>query len=110
TVSTEAEWLDVEPHEGYFSVVIRPRPGTNRANVVVRDRATGATKTLRVRVRAGGEPPSSSSSSDALPREPAPPGAKPDAGGERARAPLGRLTGRNRTLAIAGAAVVTVLV
>ena len=51
SVDTEAGWLDLESHEGYFSVVLRPRPGTNRANVVVRDRATGATRTLRVKVR-----------------------------------------------------------
>jgi len=51
SVSTEAEWIRVEPHEGYFSVALHPLPGTNRANVVVRNRDTGATRTMRVRVR-----------------------------------------------------------
>ncbi len=57
SVDTSSDWLEVEAHDGYFSVVLRPVPGTNRANVVVRDRATGATRTLRVRVRVREEEP-----------------------------------------------------
>ncbi|MDQ6796623.1 MAG: caspase family protein [Actinomycetota bacterium] len=121
SVSTEAEWLEVEPHEGYFSVVLHPVAGTNRANVVVRDRQSGVTRTMRVRVRVGppGAPPEPSSGSGAppVPLVPAEPvadetsrgGAKAGRAREPRRPLLRRLRGRSRTLAVVGSAVVVVL-
>jgi hypothetical protein len=56
TVTTEADWIDLEPQAGSFRLTMRPRPGVNRANVVVRDRGRGGTRTLRVSVRVRGGP------------------------------------------------------
>ncbi len=124
SVSTEAGWIDVEPHEGYFSVVLHPEPGTNRANVVVRARQSGATRTMRVRVRVvdtdadashgpavgGGKPPGGVSVAAA---EPVGAGGS-DAGPEAGRSPgeaglLQRLSGRNRAVALIGTGLVVVL-
>jgi len=58
TVTTEADWIDLEPQAGFFRLAIRPRPGNNRATVLVRDRGRGGSRTLRVSVwvRARTEP------------------------------------------------------
>jgi class 3 adenylate cyclase len=58
TVTTEADWIELEPQPGCFRLTMRPRPGVNRANVLVRDRGRGGSRTLRVsvRVRARREP------------------------------------------------------
>jgi hypothetical protein len=50
TATTEADWIDLEPQTGFFRLTMRPRPGVNRANVLVRDRGRGGSHTLRVRV------------------------------------------------------------
>ena len=50
TVTTEADWIDLEPQTGFFRLTMHPRPGVNRANVLVRDRGRGGSQTLRVRV------------------------------------------------------------
>jgi hypothetical protein len=50
TVSTEADWVDLESQPGWFRVTLHPRPGVNRANVVVRDRRGGGSRVLRVHV------------------------------------------------------------
>ena len=52
-VRSEAPWLDVDRRERSFTIDFRPQPGVNRANVVVVDRATGDTATLRIRVEVG---------------------------------------------------------
>ena len=51
TVTTEADWIELEPQAGCFRLTMRPRPGVNRANVLVRDRGRGGSRTLRVSVR-----------------------------------------------------------
>jgi Caspase domain len=51
TVTTEADWIELEPQAGFFRLTMRPRPGVNRANVLVRDRGRGGSRTLRVSVR-----------------------------------------------------------
>jgi class 3 adenylate cyclase len=51
TVTTEADWIELEPQAGFFRLTMRPRPGDNRANVLVRDRGRGGSQTLRVSVR-----------------------------------------------------------
>ena len=58
TVTTEADWIELEPQAGFFRLTMRPRPGNNRATVLVRDRGRGGSRTLRVsvRVRARTEP------------------------------------------------------
>ena len=58
TVTTEADWIELEPQAGFFRLTMRPRPGNNRATVLVRDRGRGGSRTLRVsvRVRARMEP------------------------------------------------------
>jgi BACON domain-containing protein len=50
TATSEADWIDLEPQTGFFRLTMRPRPGVNRANVLVRDRGRGGSQTLRVRV------------------------------------------------------------
>jgi hypothetical protein len=50
TATTEADWIDLEPQTGFFRLTMHPRPGVNRANVLVRDRGKGGSQTLRVRV------------------------------------------------------------
>jgi len=50
TVTTEADWIDLEPQTGFFRLTMHPRLGVNRANVLVRDRHQGGSQTLRVRV------------------------------------------------------------
>jgi hypothetical protein len=56
TVTTEADWIDLEPQAGFFRLTMRPRPGVNRANVLVRDRGRGGSRTLRVSVRVRSQP------------------------------------------------------
>ena len=51
TVTTEAGWIELEPQAGFLRLTMRPRPGVNRANVLVRDRGRGGSRTLRVSVR-----------------------------------------------------------
>ena len=50
TVETAADWLDVHTERDFFTIRMRPRPGVNRASVVVRDRASGMAETVTVRV------------------------------------------------------------
>jgi hypothetical protein len=47
-VTTDADWLKVEPAKGYFTITLQPKPGTNRARIHVRDKGTGGSKTVRV--------------------------------------------------------------
>ncbi|MGH8905543.1 MAG: caspase, EACC1-associated type, partial [Egibacteraceae bacterium] len=49
SATTTADWLDVDCHDGYFTVRVHPKSGQNRGEIVVRDRMTGATKTVTVR-------------------------------------------------------------
>jgi len=56
TVTTEADWIDLEPQTGFFRLTMHPRLGANRANVLVRDRHQGGSQTLRVRVLVREEP------------------------------------------------------
>ncbi len=118
SVSTEAEWIEVEPHDGYFSVVLHPGPGTNRANVVVRDRQSGATKTMRLRVRvvdaetqceaapqvgpAGGAEQTNADADAAS-------GKPDDAGGGGLMGRLRQLRGRRLTMVLAGLGVLVAL-
>lgn len=50
TVETTNDWLEIERSPHHFELRLHPAVGTNRGNVLVQDRITGATKTLRVRV------------------------------------------------------------
>jgi branched-chain amino acid transport system substrate-binding protein len=50
SAETTADWLRIECHEGYFTITLRPHPGKNQGDVVVHERVSGATKTVRVRV------------------------------------------------------------
>ncbi len=117
SVSTEAEWIEVKARDGYFSLVLHPQLGTNRANVVVRERQSGSTKTLRVRVRVGDNP---SPADLTYRREVGASGVAADAGedsdpesdgasGPGALLTRVRLLGRNHALALAGLAVVVAL-
>ena len=54
---TDADWLEVERGDDGFGIHIHPRPGVNRGNVLVRDRQTGATRTVRVHVEITPEAP-----------------------------------------------------
>ena len=56
TVTTEADWIELEPQAGFFRLSMRPRLGVNRANVLVRDRGRGGTRTLQVSVRVRSQP------------------------------------------------------
>jgi class 3 adenylate cyclase len=56
TVTTEADWIELEPQAGFFRITMRPRPGVNRANVLVRDRGRGGSRTLQVSVRVRSRP------------------------------------------------------
>ena len=56
TVTTEADWIELEPQAGFFRLTMRPRPGLNRANVLVRDRGRGGSQTLQVSVRVRSQP------------------------------------------------------
>lgn len=49
TVDTAADWIQVQAREGFFTMAFSPHPGTNRAKVVVYDRGSGTTRTIRVR-------------------------------------------------------------
>jgi Caspase domain len=51
TVTTEADWIDLERQTGCFRLTMHPRPGVNRANVLVRDTGLGGSRVLRVYVR-----------------------------------------------------------
>jgi Caspase domain len=51
TVTTEADWIELAPQTGCFRLTMRPRPGVNRANVLVRDTGRGGSRVLRVCVR-----------------------------------------------------------
>jgi len=46
----DADWIRVETSDTYVRLWLDPRPGNNRGNVRVRDRRTGDTRTIRVRV------------------------------------------------------------
>jgi hypothetical protein len=50
-VETTADWIGLERHENYFDVSLRPRPGVNRASVVVHDPVTREARTVRITVR-----------------------------------------------------------
>jgi hypothetical protein len=56
TVTTEADWIELEPQTGFFRLTMRPRPGLNRASVLVRDRGRGGSQTLQVTVRVRSQP------------------------------------------------------
>ena len=56
TVTTEADWIELEPQAGFFRLTMRPRPGVNRASVLVRDRGRGGSQTLQVSVRVRSRP------------------------------------------------------
>ena len=51
--TTEADWVEIEPHADFFTLCFRPTAGRHEARVVVRDRAGGTTRivTLAVEVR-----------------------------------------------------------
>src|SRR5215217_110958 len=57
-LSISTQGINLEPQAGFFRLAIRPRPGNNRATVLVRDRGRGGSRTLRVSVwvRARTEP------------------------------------------------------
>jgi len=50
-VETQADWLELDRGENSFSVVLRPKPGVNHGEVVVRDRVTSARQTVEVNAR-----------------------------------------------------------
>ena len=51
TVESSAEWVAAVADQTGVVLHLRPQPGPNRANVFVRDTATGEMKTVRVSVR-----------------------------------------------------------
>lgn len=51
TVESSAPWLRTEAEEGAAILHLRPKPGSNRANVYVKDTRSGVIKTVRVTVR-----------------------------------------------------------
>ena len=51
TVESSAEWVAAVADQTGVVLHLRPQPGPNRANVFVRDTATGELKTVRVSVR-----------------------------------------------------------
>jgi Caspase domain len=48
---TESDWIELEQHESFFKVIMRPRPGTNRSVVHVRAIGPGGSQDLRIVVR-----------------------------------------------------------
>jgi hypothetical protein len=56
TATTEADWVTVEAQTGWFRLTMNPRPGGNRANVLVRDRRGGGSQVLRVYVQVRTQP------------------------------------------------------
>jgi Caspase domain len=53
-LSTEADWIELERHESFFKVNMRPCPGTNRSVVHVRAIGAGGSQDLRIVVRVAG--------------------------------------------------------
>jgi hypothetical protein len=47
-VQTTADWLDAEVRDQHVVLHLRPREGANQADVVVRDRVSGGTQSVRV--------------------------------------------------------------
>jgi hypothetical protein len=56
TVTTEADWVDLEPQPGWFRLTMHPQPGINWAKVLVRDRRGGGSRILRVHVTVETQP------------------------------------------------------
>ena len=51
TVESSAAWLTAVAEDAAAVLHLRPTPGPNRANVYIRDKTTGALKTVRITVR-----------------------------------------------------------
>ena len=57
SVETTAGWVNLDRAEESFTVALHPRLGMNRANILVREESTGATKVVRVNVQVVGNEP-----------------------------------------------------
>jgi len=51
TVETDQDWIELEQHDHYFSMHFSPRPGTNRARVLVRDKGKGGSKRVQIKIQ-----------------------------------------------------------
>lgn len=55
TVECEQDWVKLEKHAHYFVMCLSPQPGINRARVLVRDKASGGSKRIQVKVQVNKE-------------------------------------------------------
>jgi Caspase domain len=55
-VGTDADWIDLERHDSFFKVTMRPRPGVNRSVIHVRAIGHGGSQDLRIVVRVSPQP------------------------------------------------------
>jgi len=51
TVESDQDWIELEQHPHYFVIRFSPRPGTNRARVLVRDKGRGGSKRVQIKIR-----------------------------------------------------------
>jgi N-acetylneuraminic acid mutarotase len=76
-VDSTADWLAVEREGDFFTITADPQPGMNRGNVLVHDRLSGASETVRVSIRVRASGPQTSSPGSLEPHRPAAPVASP---------------------------------
>jgi hypothetical protein len=51
TAQTEADWVSLRQVDSHLEMIVAPRPGNTRANVVVRNEQSGETQTIRIVAR-----------------------------------------------------------